>query len=155
MKYLVLTLLTASILAIDPNNAYATAINLMCYEKSGDEEVRKEGFADKKRAIADYWSIPVTVDTSSGRGTVWGKERELSVEPTKLFLREFSRVERQTEHSLTIFALIITRKTLDFSYYNDYRIAAAVSSSKFKTNISIRKSKGKCVILQEEKGNKI
>lgn len=150
-------------IGVTGGNAVAAGISLMCEEKKGVTERTTTmwvglGQPEKKTedsAIVELWKIPVTVDTSDIKGTVWGETRELSVEPEVLILRK-SREEtkssgKTSEHS----ALKINRKTLVFTYNTSRITNDNLIHGRALLYSSTRKSEGICKKVVAVKGNQI
>ena len=137
-------------------SASAAAVNFICSEKGGTEIKKSSSSGETEKTVTDLWSIPTTVDTATGRATMWGKDREMSVESAKILLREYSEKMTTTGNSTQISTLEINRRTLSFSYSWYSRTSSRIPSLGLAVSVSTtRKTNGVCTKIQEAKGNKI
>jgi len=144
-------------------NANASGINLMCEEVKGLNESERgssgplSGEQTKKEstALSELWKIPVLIDTAAGRGTVWGKPYELTVEPDYLFLRLRSDSRKANDSELKSVSMKINRKTLSFNYSNLLILNSWSRTGVSTRSVSARKSEGQCKKVLAAKGNQI
>jgi len=156
MKRLLRFFFTAATILCWSTPASAAAINLSCDEKGGTELEKSTRSGETEKAVAELWSIPTMIDTASGRATMWGQNREMSVEPEKLILREYLDEKTAAGRSTKISTLEINRKKLTFNYVWYYQVLYTNPSLGLTRSTSTtRKTSGVCAKVQNIKGNKI
>jgi hypothetical protein len=133
----------------------ASGINLICTEKGGSVK-EKEKSGESENVLTDLWSIPVSVDITSNRATLWGASKDLTIEPTQLTIQELSRENSEHRNTTIIQVLKVDRKTLGFTYGRGSTISSFLPLLGLWTmTSSTRKSHGICTKVKEQKGNKI
>lgn len=154
MKRLILSLAAAFSLTYGGNSVSAAAINLVCTEKKGIEKSTSSRSGETTKELADLWSIPIAIDLSTGRATMWGRESELTVEASRLILASQKIESNPGRETSQASKLELNRQTLSFNYRWFYFITDARHGISI-TSSTTRASDGTCKKIQKVKGSKI